>query len=48
MGLRSLEERREWIWPGFLYADDLVLYTKSEEDLKVMVDVLLKCIREEV
>ena len=27
----------EWRLPGLLYADDLVLYGESEEDLKAMV-----------
>ena len=37
MGVKFLKEEREWILPGLLYADDLVLCGKSEEDLKVMV-----------
>ena len=37
MGVRFLEEGRELILPGLLYADDLVLCGKSELDLKVMV-----------
>ena len=37
MGLRFLEERREWGLPGLLYTDDLVLCGESEQDLKVMV-----------
>ena len=37
MGVRFLEEGREWILPGLLYADDLVLCGELEEDLKVMV-----------
>ena len=32
-----MEERKEWIVPGLLYADDLVLYGESEEDLRVIV-----------
>ena len=36
-GLRFLEERREWKLPGLLYADDLVMCGKLEEDLKAMV-----------
>ena len=28
---------REWRFPGLLYADDLVLCSELEEDLKVMV-----------
>ena len=30
-------ERGEWRLPGLLYADDLVLFSKSEEDLRAMV-----------
>ena len=36
MGVRFLEEGREWRLPGFLYADNLVLCSELEEDLKVM------------
>ena len=32
-----LEEVREWGLPDLLYADELVLCGKLEEDLKVMV-----------
>ena len=32
-GVRFQEEVREWRLPGLLYADDLVLYGESEEDL---------------
>ena len=35
--MRFQEEGREWRLPGLLYADDLVLYGKLEEDLKAMV-----------
>ena len=38
MGVRFLEEGREWRLPGLLYANDLVLCGESEEDLKVMVE----------
>ena len=31
------KEGRKWILPGLLYADDLVLRSESEEDLKAMV-----------
>ena len=31
------EEEREWILPGLLYADDLVLFGESGEDLRAMV-----------
>ena len=37
-GVSSLEDGREWRLPGLLYANDLVLCGKSEEDLKVMVE----------
>ena len=37
MGVRFPEKGIEWRFPDFLYADDLVLWGKSEEDLKVMV-----------
>ena len=36
-GVRFQEEGREWGLPGLLYGDDLVLCSKSEEDLRVMV-----------
>ena len=36
-GVRFQMEEREWRLPGLLYADDLVLYGESEEDLRVMV-----------
>ena len=36
-GVRSLEDWRQWKLPGLLYADDLVLCSDSEEDLKMMV-----------
>ena len=35
--VRFMEEGREWRLPGLLYADDLVLYGESEEDLRAMV-----------
>ena len=35
--VRFVEDGREWKLIGLLYADDLVLYGKSEEDLRVMV-----------
>ena len=47
MGLRFLEERREWRLLGLLYADDLVLCGESKEKLKVMVG-RLRCVGEEV
>ena len=39
------KEGREWRLPGFLYADDLVLYVESEEDLKAMVGRFIKVCR---
>ena len=36
-GVRFQEEGREWRLLGLLYADDLVLCGKSEEDLRAMV-----------
>ena len=32
-----MEDGKEWSLPGFLYADELVLCGKSEEDLRAMV-----------
>ena len=46
--MRFLEDGREWILPGLLYADDLVLCGESEEDLRAMVDGLLRCVGEEI
>ena len=53
MGRREVvfqEERREWILPGLLYADDLVLCGSSEEDLRAMLErfVSLRCLGEKV
>ena len=48
MGIRFLEVWKEWRLTGLLYADNLVLRSGSEEDLKMKVGVLLKCEREEV
>ena len=48
MGVRFMKEERKWRLLGFLYADDLVLCGKSEEDLEVMVGDFLRCVREEV
>ena len=39
-----LKDGIEWRLPGLLYADDLILCGESEEDLKVMVDGLLRCV----
>ena len=36
-GVNFLEDGREWILPGLLYADDLVLCGEAEEDLRAMV-----------
>ena len=36
--MRFQEEGREWRLPGFLYADDLVLCSESEEDLRVTME----------
>ena len=36
-GETFLEDGREWRVPGLLYADDLVLCSESEEDLRMMV-----------
>ena len=35
-GVSFLEDGREWRLPGPLYADDLVLCSRSEKDLMVM------------
>ena len=35
--MKFLEEGREWILPGLLHEDNLVLYGESEEYLKVLV-----------
>ena len=37
MGVKCLEERRKRLFPGLLYADDLVLCNESEGDLNTMV-----------
>ena len=36
-GVSFMENGREWRFLGLLYADDLVLFGESEEDLRVMV-----------
>ena len=36
-GVRFLENGREWRLPGLLYADNLVLYGKLEEDQRATV-----------
>ena len=47
-GVRFQEEGKEWILPGLLYADNLVLCGESEEDLRLIVGLLLRCVGEEV
>ena len=49
MKVRFLEEGRELRLPGLLYADDLVLWVESEEDLRVVVgrSVEACCVGEE-
>ena len=37
MGVRFQDQVREWRLPGLLYADDLILFGESEEDLSAMV-----------
>ena len=37
-GMRFQEERREWRLPVLLYADDLVMFGESGQDLRVMVE----------
>ena len=36
-GVSFLEDGRDWILPDLFYADDLILYGESEEDLRVRV-----------
>ena len=36
-GVRFQEDKREWRLPSLFYADDLVLCSESEEDLRAMV-----------
>ena len=38
MGMRFLEDSREWRIPGLLYADDLVFCGELEEDQNVIVE----------
>ena len=45
MGVRLLEEEREWRLPGFLYVDELVLWGESKEDLRVMVGYFVEVCR---
>ena len=44
-GVRFQEEGREWRLPGLLYADDLVLYGESEEDLRLIVGRFIEVCR---
>ena len=37
LGVRFLEDGREWRLPGLLYADGLIICGESEEDLRTMV-----------
>ena len=37
-----MEEGRDWILPGLLYVDNLVLCGESEEDLRVMVECFIE------
>ena len=47
---RDGEEGREWRLSGLLYADDLVLWGESEENLRVMVgrfaEVCRRCLKD--
>ena len=45
MGVRFLEDGREWKLPGFLYADDLVLCGELEEELRVIVGLFIEVCR---
>ena len=42
------KEGKELRWPGLLYADDLVLYGESEEDLRAMKGCFFWCVGEEI
>ena len=42
MGVRSLEEGKEWRLQGILYVGVLNLFSKLEEGLKVLVDHFVK------
>ena len=43
--MRFVEEGSVWKLPGLLYADYLVLCSKSEQDSKVMVEHSIKVCR---
>ena len=45
VGMRFLEEGREWRLTGLLYADDLVLCNESEEALKTRVGCFVEVCR---
>ena len=45
MGVRLMEEEREWRLPGLLCPDELVLCDESEKDLKVVVRRFVKVCR---
>ena len=45
-GVKFQEEEREWILPGLLYADDLVLCGESEEFLRAMARRFFRCVEE--
>ena len=47
IGVRFVEEGRDWILPGLLYTDGLVLCDELEEDLKIVMVYLLRCVGEE-
>ena len=42
MVVRSLEEEREWILSGLLYAEYLLLSDESKEDIKVIVECFIE------
>ena len=44
-GVRFQKEEREWIFPGLLHGDDLVLCGKSEEDLRAIVGRFIEVCR---
>ena len=46
-GVRFMEEESEWRLPSVLYADDRVLCVESKEEFRVMVEYLLRFVREE-
>ena len=46
--MRFQKDGREWRLPGLLHADDLVLCGELEENLRAIVDRLLRCVGDEV